>query len=183
MSANIGPVYVEKINPVKINSPKPVNNIVHSMLKKNPQIWHEETAQICSSAANFLSFRIKKPNDAIIFDIDGTLVANESHCILPVKYLYDIALSYGYHVFIITARAKTLGNELFTIIMLEKCGITTYDSIFMRPLNELNLFSFKESRRKAISDMGFHSVMSVGDMPFDFGAYGGLSIKIPEINV
>ena len=28
--------------------------------------------------------------------------------------------------------------------------------------------------------MGFNSVMSVGDMPFDFGAYGGLSVKIPE---
>ena len=52
--------------------------------------------------------------------------------------------------------------------------------MFMRPPDNQNLYAYKETRRKVIYDMGFNSVMSVGDMPFDFGAYGGLSVKIPE---
>ena len=48
------------------------------------------------------------------------------------------------------------------------------------PPDNQNLYAYKETRRKVIYDMGFNSVMSVGDMPFDFGAYGGLSVKIPE---
>lgn len=188
MPANLERGYIvnshaNTINSTKIKNPIPSSNKIHSVLKESPNIWHEETARVCLYAINFLDSRKKRPNDAIIFDIDGTLVANETHCILPVKQLYDEALAKGYHVFIVTARAKTLGNELFTTIMLEKCGITTFNSIFMRPPDDLNLYSYKESRRKAIYDMGFHSVMSVGDMPFDFGAYGGLSIKIPEIKV
>ena len=151
------------------------------VLKESPEIWDEETDRVCRYAANFLTNRRRGPRDTVIFDIDGTLVANETHCILPVKNLYNIALGRGYHIFIVTARAKTLGNQMYTTIMLEKCGIEGYISMFMRPPEDFKLFSYKEERRKAIAGMGYHSIMSVGDMPFDFGAYGGLSIKVPAI--
>lgn len=167
--------------PVQIISPVPRREKLSRALKESPEIWNEETASVCQHAADFLSNRTRGPMDSIIFDIDGTLVADETHCILPVKMLYNLALQRGYHVFIITARAKTPDNQLFTALMLEKCGIEGYNSMFMRPPKDLDLFSYKEKRRKAIAEMGYYSIMSVGDMSFDFGAYGGVPIKIPTI--
>jgi phosphoglycolate phosphatase-like HAD superfamily hydrolase len=149
------------------------------IIKGNPQIWDELTGSICEYAAKVLINRKIKPHDVVIFDIDGTLIKDEKFCILPVKKLYEFALNQGYRIFIVTARVETLGNRIFTSIMLEKCGIDSYESLFMRPPEETDLFKYKTERRKTIFDMGFNSVMSVGDMPFDFGPYGGLSVKIP----
>lgn len=48
----------------------------------------------------------------------------------------------------------------------------------MRPVNFNNHFAYKKSRRQRIYEHGFNIIMSVGDMPFDFGDYGGKSVRI-----
>ncbi len=166
---------------VQILSPTPAKEYrTHQLLKKSPQIWDEETAEICRSAAVFLTLRRRGERDAVIFDVDGTLVANETDCILPVKKLYDTALKQGYKIFIVTARPRTLANQIFTALMLERCGVEGYQSMFMRPSEEEDLYRYKGIRRQTIANLGFNTVMSVGDMPFDFGAYGGRAVEIPR---
>ena len=167
---------------VQILSPTPVKEYqTHQLVKKTPQIWDEETAEICRSAAAFLTLRRRGRRDAVVFDVDGTLVADETHCILPVRILYDAALRQGYKIFIVTARPLTRGNQIFTALMLEKCGIEGYQSMFMRPSSEEHLYRYKVIRRQTIANLGFNTVMSVGDMPFDFGAYGGRAVEIPRL--
>lgn len=119
-----------------------------------------------------------KPGDIVIFDIDGTLVDNESICLTPVIELYKYILSLKYPIYIITARLDTRVNYKFTVNMLSMCGVKNYLGIFMRPGDMIDLYKYKESRREYLTKKGYNIVASVGDMPFDFGKYSGINILV-----
>lgn len=129
-------------------------------------------------AIDYLNLHDKNINNTVVFDIDGTLVVNEKYCKFAVIELYYHAIKLGYKVFLITARLRDPDNITFTIEMLEKCGIKNYDGLMMRPYYEIDLYKYKRDQRKFLHDNGYNIVMSVGDMDFDFGEYGGLSIRV-----
>lgn len=126
----------------------------------------------------FMRRNMKKDNDVIVFDIDGTLVADEMSCIIPIISLYKKAMVLGYKIYIITARLFTSENYKFTVEMLKKCGIGGYKGMFMRPGEITDLFQYKASRRETLVKHGYNIVMSVGDQSFDFGAHSGVNIWV-----
>jgi predicted secreted acid phosphatase len=126
----------------------------------------------------FMRKKIKKENDVIIFDIDGTLIHDEKSCITTVVNFYKKCISLGYKVYIITARLFTSENYIFTVDMLTKCGILNYLGIFMRPGDMQDLFAYKQSRREALVKHGYNIIMSVGDQSFDFGPHSGVNIWV-----
>jgi len=133
---------------------------------------------ICKSAMYLLSSLTIEPNNAIIFDIDDTLIDKYGQCIIPVIQLYNYAKTLGLIPIIITARLDEVNNINYTLYQLHTCNITDYHEIFFRPENMLNLYEYKNSRRKHIYDSGFKVLMSVGDMPWDIGQYGGIGIYL-----
>lgn len=135
--------------------------------------------KIACEKANIHFSKIKRgEKDIVIFDIDGTLVDDESICIIPVIELYRYLRSLGYPIYIITARLNTPYNYKFTVNMLLMCGIKDYMGIFMRPPGDIDLYAYKEKRRKYLVNRGYNIVASVGDMPFDFGKYSGMNIQV-----
>lgn len=117
-------------------------------------------------------------NLAIVFDIDGTLLNDETP-IKPVVDLYNIGKSMGFHNFIITARDSHGVSE--TIDQLNKIGIYDYDSMYFRLPIYWNMDQYKESCRKSITDKGYNVVLSIGDTPWDIGRYGGYGVLLPQL--
>lgn len=140
--------------------------------------WKNKTFLACENAKRFIDKRRRGDIDVIVFDIDGTLIENEEICILPVINLYNYILQKGYPIYIITARLFSPENVEYTKFLLTKCNVREYHGMFMRPGNIENLYDYKETRRKYLEDLGLKVIMSVGDMPFDFGKYGGLPIIV-----
>lgn len=128
-------------------------------------------------------YRNQYPNDkslSVVFDIDGTLL-NEDTPIRPVIQLYNICKELGYHVFIITARDSSGINE--TVEQLDNIKVDDYTSIYFRIPTFWNMDKFKESCRKSITDKGYNIVMSIGDMEWDIGRYGGYGVLLPQVPV
>lgn len=138
------------------------------------------TLKSIDTAIKFLFMRkkIKKENDIIVFDIDGTLVKDEKSCIASAVSFYKKCISLGYKIYIITARLFTPENYIFTVNMLTKCDILNYVGIFMRPGHIMDLHYYKASKREFLTKSGFNIVMSVGNDTFDFGVFSGVNIWI-----
>lgn len=140
--------------------------------------WKNKTFLSCENAKKIINERNRENMDTVIFDIDGTLIENEEICIISVINLYNYIKQKGYILYIITARLFSPENVVYTKKLLDECGIYDYYGLFMRPGNDLDLYGYKESRRKYLHDIGLNIIMSVGDMPFDFGKYGGTPIVV-----
>jgi predicted HAD superfamily phosphohydrolase YqeG len=115
-------------------------------------------------------------NQAIVFDIDDTLINSDTHQLMPKTVsLFKYCVNRGYHVYIITARAKTNEAVNFTLRQLSSLGITGFRSIAFRNPNDFNISKFKEDARKSIPQT---VIMSVGDQPWDIGKYGGVGVIV-----
>ena len=117
-----------------------------------------------------------KPDQAVVFDIDDTLISTKTGmCISNVCNLYHHCRQKGYSIYIITARGGTQDGMNFTMRQLQQCGINGYKKVFFRPPYDLNIPLYKKNARKSISET---VVMSVGDQPWDIGEYGGAGVLV-----
>jgi len=101
------------------------------------------------------------PKQAIIFDIDDTLIDSRTHTIIkPVYQLYKYCQNKGYNIYIITARPRIPYGVQLTLNQLYSLGITGFKNIAFRPPLEIDVPGYKLKARKAIGD---EVIMSVGD--------------------
>src|SRR3990167_1725340 len=118
-------------------------------------------------------------NPVVIFDIDGTLIDYQGFPIIPIVDLYSEILERGIHVGIITARRHT--DQEKTLRILEKHGIRDYTFLYLMNYEVIqDPARYKLEARFDIFSKGFYPIMSIGDMPWDIGMYGGIGYNIPS---
>jgi predicted secreted acid phosphatase len=126
----------------------------------------------------------KKTNDIVFFDIDETLLEPYTNKpIIPVLEFYKYLVKHGYNIAIITARVQTKINYEYTINDLESIGIKNdYKFLVLRPPEINDIKEYKKTARKKIVEQGFNPLMSIGDMHWDMGEYGGIGIIVLSNN-
>lgn len=117
-------------------------------------------------------------NSVIVYDIDDTLISYSGKPIIPVIHTYNYAKNKGFIPVIITARAGTEENIDKTKKQLTSHGITDYRYIYFRPENNEDQIVYKLESRKNLHDRGYEVKISIGDMPWDVGAYGGIGFQL-----
>ena len=137
---------------------------------------------IIQDAKSFIQ-KLGRPgvNATVIFDIDDTLLSKHGERIEPVVGLYNNVKELGYNIAIITARTKEKSVRDWTTKQLHSAGITGYMDIYYRPELDTNIKSFKEAAREDLLNRGYMAVMSVGDMWWDVGNYGGKPVIVPVL--
>jgi ribonucleotide monophosphatase NagD (HAD superfamily) len=99
-----------------------------------------------------------KANDAVMFDIDDTLIASDTGKIIEDVYdLYKSVQKKGYKMIIITARPGFYENVIWTRNQLRDIDIT-YDELIFTPPRGKSLYKIAS---------GYNYVLSVGDMDTD----------------
>ena len=126
----------------------------------------------------------KKTNDIVFFDIDDTLLDPFTNKpIVPVLDFYKYLVKHGYNIAIITARANTELNHEYTVNDLKSIGIENdYKFLVLRPPEKNDIKEYKKTARKKIVEHGFNPLMSIGDMCWDTGEYGGIGIIVLSNN-
>ena len=109
---------------------------------------------------HYISNRELHPNDAVMFDIDDTLIFTNGHPNKPIIELLNVAGKMGYHIVIITARPGIEHGIRWTIGQLKEYGIG---------YNYLG-FTSAETKDLMKKKLPYHFVLSVGDMPNDLTA-------------
>ena len=123
----------------------------------------------------------KKKTDIIFFDIDDTLLRpyNKNEPIVPVLDFYKYLVKNNYNIAIITARVNTTSNFNYTIEDLKSVGIENdYNHLVLRPIEHDDIKEYKKQARKKILDLGYTPLMSIGDMYWDIGEYGGTGVIV-----
>jgi predicted secreted acid phosphatase len=123
----------------------------------------------------------KKKTDIIFFDIDDTLLRpyNKNAPIVPVLDFYKYLVKNNYNIAIITARVNTTSNFNYTIEDLKSVGIENdYNHLVLRPIEHDDIKEYKKQARKKILDLGYTPLMSIGDMYWDIGEYGGTGVIV-----
>lgn len=132
------------------------------------------------------SIKVKK-NSIIIFDIDDTLIDTNDNPMYHIIYIYNYAKEKGLTPVIITARKGSKENIQRTHAQLKNSGITDYKGIFFlsedlydntKDNREQIITSYKLQTRKYLAENGYSIEMSVGDMQWDIGEYGGIGILV-----
>jgi predicted mannosyl-3-phosphoglycerate phosphatase (HAD superfamily) len=106
---------------------------------------------------NTLRDRVIHENDAVMFDIDDTLIYVNGQLNQPIVDLLHYSKSLGYKIVIITARPILKPVINFTIKQLKRHGIP-YDTLAFTPA---------ENKGALKRDMEYNFILSVGDMPTD----------------
>ena len=116
-----------------------------------------------------VSQRIVRENDAVMFDIDETLIHVDGRPIDEIISLVQTCRSLGYRIIIITARPDIPMNHYFTQVQLVKFGIPYNEVYFVRP----------EMKTEIKKSTGLRFILSVGDMDTDIG-HSENFIKLPN---
>ena len=102
--------------------------------------------------------RVVRPNDAVMFDIDDTLITSiTGRRIEPVYKIYQQMKNAGYKIVIVTARPLFDLNVKWTQEQLSDHGITYDELVFASAENK----GFYKRQSK------YNFVLSVGDMDTD----------------
>ena len=104
-----------------------------------------------------ISNRTIKPNDAVMFDIDDTLIFIDGRPNIPIIVLLYSASLKGYKIVIITARPGTERVIEYTMKQLKEYTII-YDYLG---------FTSPETKISMKKKLPFNFILSVGDMPTD----------------
>jgi hypothetical protein len=121
------------------------------------------------------------PTSIIVYDIDNTLIDDRGHPIIPIIDTYMFALSRGFKPIIMTARPGTPQNIDRTKAQLRSYGISEYTCMYFLPPDRYDPAKYKLLARENIHERGYKVVMSIGDMPWDIGQYGGIGIIVPVV--
>jgi hypothetical protein len=106
---------------------------------------------------HYISNRMINQNDAVMFDIDDTLIFTNGRLNIPMVELLYVANDMGYKIVIITARVGTDPVIKFTINQLKEYNIM-YDYLG---------FTSTETKIDMKEQLPFNFILSVGDMPTD----------------
>lgn len=106
---------------------------------------------------HYLSNRIIQSEDAVMFDIDDTLLFTDGTPIVPMIKLLHVAHKMGYNIIIMTARPGTDMNIRWTVQQLRKYEII-YDKL---------IFTSAETKYIVKKKLPYNFILSVGDMPTD----------------
>lgn len=109
--------------------------------------------------------------DAVMFDIDDTLLRSDGTQIREMVQLFHVCQSRGYVMVIITARPHTRENVKYTHDQLLTNGIT----------QDRLIFADAKLKTKAKQNTGLHYVLSVGDLLTDLEGSEHY-IKLPDWN-
>ena len=104
-----------------------------------------------------LKNRVVGEKDAVMFDIDDTLIFTNGNANVRIIKLLHYAKYLGYKIIIITARPAMKWNVEFTQYQLKQYGIP-YDQLVLTPAH--NKGNIKR-------ESGLNYVLSVGDMDTD----------------
>jgi len=104
-----------------------------------------------------LKDRIIKDKDAVMFDIDDTLIFTNGRANKPIINLLHYCSHLGYSVVIITARPNVIWMREFTKWQLKRYSIVYDELLFIRA----------ELKGKAKKLSGYNYILSVGDMDTD----------------
>ncbi len=116
--------------------------------------------QLKVAGVNYISNRTVSGVDAVMFDIDDTLIFTDGRPNGPIIDLLYIATLKGYKIVIITARAGIPRVIDFTVDQLKEYNIM-YDYIG---------FTSPETKGIMKEKLPYNFVLSVGDMPTDLTA-------------
>jgi hydroxymethylpyrimidine pyrophosphatase-like HAD family hydrolase len=105
----------------------------------------------------YISGRVVQPHDAVMFDIDDTLIYTNEKLNTPIIELLHDAKKQGYQIIIITARPSLRPVINWTILQLRHYNI---------PYNYLG-FTSAETKTIMKKKLPYNFVLSVGDMPTD----------------
>jgi len=106
---------------------------------------------------DILKDRVIGEKDAVMFDIDDTLIFTNGHANTEMIDLLNYSKRLGYKIIIITARPFSIVTRQFTIMQLKKYGII-YDELYLTPA--LNKGNVKKQS-------GYNYILSVGDQETD----------------
>ena len=106
---------------------------------------------------NILKNRVVEKKDAVMFDIDDTLIFTNGQANREMIDLLNYSKRLGYKIIIITARPFSIVTRQFTIMQLKKYGII-YDELYLTPA--LNKGNVKKQS-------GYNYILSVGDQETD----------------
>jgi hypothetical protein len=106
---------------------------------------------------HYISNREIAPNDAVMFDIDDTLIFTDGRPNIPIINLLYGARAMGYKIVIITARSG-LGH----VIKLTVNQLQEYEIVY-------DYLGFTSAETKGImkKQLPYNFILSVGDMPTD----------------
>lgn len=113
--------------------------------------------------------RIVDKNDAVMFDIDETLLHADGSPIPEMIYLFNTCKVLGYKIILITARPDYAINHSYTQMQLMNYGLYPNEVYFV-PAQE---------KTKVKEQTGLHYVLSVGDMYTDLKG-SDYWIKLPD---
>ena len=102
---------------------------------------------------DILKDRVISEKDAVMFDIDDTLIFINGQANLPIINLLNL----GYKIIIITARPANAITMTFTKWQLRKYGIP-YHSLIITPA---------QNKGNVKVQTGLNYILSVGDQPTD----------------
>jgi hydroxymethylpyrimidine pyrophosphatase-like HAD family hydrolase len=105
----------------------------------------------------YISHREVKENDAVMFDIDDTLIFTDGRPNTPIIELLHEALRMGYKIVIITARPGLTPVINWTIHQLGEYGI------------RFHYIGFTSAKTKTVmkKQLPYKFILSVGDLPTD----------------
>tara|TARA_X000000368_G_scaffold365052_1_gene311089 strand:- start:1387 stop:1749 length:363 start_codon:yes stop_codon:yes gene_type:complete len=106
---------------------------------------------------DILKDRVISEKDAVMFDIDDTLIFTNGQANVPIINLLKYAMNLGYKIIIITARPNTTLTGIFTKWQLKKYGIP-YHSLIITPA---------QNKGNVKVQTGLNYILSVGDQPTD----------------
>ena len=106
---------------------------------------------------NILKNRVINKKDAVMFDIDDTLIFTNGVANTEMINLLNYCKKLGYKIIIITARPNTVFTEMFTKWQLKKYGIP-YHSLIITPA---------QNKGNVKVQTGLNYILSVGDQPTD----------------
>ena len=95
--------------------------------------------------------------EAVMFDIDDTLITSQGVVIKPIVEILNRCLMSGYRVVIITARPGGPENRQWTKDQLARHRIGYHELYFCPP----------ENKSKIKQSLGYNFILSVGDQPTD----------------
>ena len=107
---------------------------------------------------DYITSREVRPNDAVMFDIDDTLIWINGTPNKPIIQLLHVMKKRGYKIVIITARPGVRYVIEWTRKQLSKHGIV-YDYLG---------FTSAETKTLMKKQLGYNFILSVGDMPTDW---------------
>lgn len=110
-----------------------------------------------AAGVNYISNRTILPNDAVMFDIDDTLIYTDGRPNTPIIELLYIASLKGYKIVVITARSGNPRVIDFTVNQLREYNIV-YDYLG---------FTSPETKGIMKRKLPYNFILSVGDMPTD----------------